>query len=155
MAQDDHTVTGGCMCGAVRYEASGEPVSVIHCHCLSCRRHTGAPVVTLAGYRRGRVEWTAEARQTYKSSPDVDRGFCGKCGTPLTWEGDGGEEGPLIEILMSTTDDPDALMPQFHIHHDERIGWFEIADNLPRFHVWGDDGSKPYRHGPAINGPEA
>ena len=43
MERDSHTVTGGCMCGAVRYKASGEAVSVIHCHCLSCRRHTGAP----------------------------------------------------------------------------------------------------------------
>ncbi len=146
-------ITGGCMCGAVRYEAKGEPISVIHCHCLSCRRHTGAPVVTLAGFRRDRVEFTAEERQIYKSSSDVERGFCGKCGTPLTWEGDGGEHGPMIEILISTIDDPNALVPQFHIHHDERIEWFEVADGLPRFHVWGDDGEEPYRHGPATEGP--
>ncbi len=44
---DNHgTVTGGCMCGAVRYEAIGELLGVGHCHCASCRRHTGAPVVT-------------------------------------------------------------------------------------------------------------
>lgn len=148
-----HTVTGGCMCGAVRYETSGEPVSVIHCHCLSCRRHTGAPVVTLAGFRKDQVEFTDDERRIYESSPGVGRGFCGKCGTPLTWEGDGGELGPLIEILISTTDDPNALVPQCHIHHDERIDWFEVADGLPRYHVWGDDGSEPYRHGPAIEGP--
>ncbi|MEE2981082.1 MAG: GFA family protein [Pseudomonadota bacterium] len=118
--------------------------------CLSCRRYTGAPVVTLAGYRREQVAWTADPRKIYRSSPDVERGFCGNCGTPLTWEGDGGEHGPLIEILISTTDDPAALVPQFHIHNDERIEWFDIADGLPHFHVWGDDGSEPYRHGPAI-----
>jgi len=118
--------------------------------CLSCRRYTGAPVVTLAGYRREQVAWTADPRQIYRSSPDVERGFCGNCGTPLTWEGDGGEHGPLIEILISTTDDPAALVPQFHIHNDELIEWFDIADGLPHFHVWGDDGSEPYRHGPAI-----
>ena len=89
MGRDIHTVTGGRMCGAVRYKASGEPVSVIQFHCLSCRRHTNA------------------------------------------------------------------LAPQFYIHHDERIGWFEIAAGLPRYHVRGDDGSEPYRHAPAIAGPSA
>ncbi len=62
-------------------------------------------------------------------------------------------DGALVEILISTTDDPNALVPQFHIHHDDRIDWFEIADGLPRFHGWGDDGSAPYRHGLAIKGP--
>jgi len=41
---DAQKVTGGCMCGAVRYEAIGEPMTVAYCHCSSCRRHTGAPV---------------------------------------------------------------------------------------------------------------
>ena len=42
--------TGGCMCGEVRYEAIGEPPYVGHCHCKSCRQHTGAPVVTLVAF---------------------------------------------------------------------------------------------------------
>ena len=55
-------VAGGCMCGAVRYEASGEPTAVIHCHCLSCRRHAGALVVTLAGFRQDQVRFTKGER---------------------------------------------------------------------------------------------
>ena len=46
--QDTHA--GGCMCGAVRYQVSGKPFWVGHCHCKSCRRHSGAPVVTFAGF---------------------------------------------------------------------------------------------------------
>ena len=82
--------SGGCMCGAVRYRAEGAPLSVIFCHCMSCRRHTGAPVVALAGYRRYQVVYTQGKPRIFSYSPGVGSAFCGDCGTPLTWEGDGG-----------------------------------------------------------------
>ena len=147
----DKASSGGCMCGAVRYEAVGEPFSVSHCHCHSCRRHTGAPVVTLAGFKKDQVRFTTGERRIYGSSPGVERAFCGQCGTPLTWEGDGGDLGPIIEIHISTFDDPDALVPQSHSYHDERIAWFDVADNLPRYRESGSSG-EPYRRGPAIEG---
>ena len=153
MGQGTDKVTGGCMCGAVRYEAP-EPHSVIYCHCKDCRRHTGAPVVSFAGYIKDEIKWTGDERKIYASSPGIGRGFCGKCGTPLTWEGYVEElGGDLIEVFISTTDDTDALVPQFHIWHDERLDWFDTADDLPRYHGWAHDGSKPYRHSPAIEGP--
>jgi len=142
-------VSGGCMCGAVRYSAP-EPHSVIYCHCRSCRRHTGAPVASLAGYHRDEIKWSGEIRKIYQSSPDIERGFCGKCGTPLTWEGTVEElGGALIEVFISTTDDPDALVPTYHIWHEERIKWFETIDNLPRYRGWMHDGSEPYLCAPA------
>lgn len=147
MNDEQEGASGGCMCGAVRYEATGEPISVIHCHCLSCRRHTGAPVVTLVGWKKDQVRFTAGARGLHESSPGVGRGFCSQCGTPLTWEGDGGELGPLIEIHIGTLDDPRKFTPESHVHHDERIPWFDVADDLPRYHEW--DEGEPYRHGPA------
>ncbi len=147
MGGDEKSASGGCMCGALRYELSGEPVSVIHCHCLSCRRHTGAPVVSLVGLKKNQVRFTAGVRGRYESSPGVGRGFCNQCGTPLTWEGDGGELGPLIEIHIGTLDDPSQFTPKSHLHHDERIAWFDVADDLPRYHEW--DEGEPYRHGPA------
>ena len=133
MAEEQGKFTGGCMCGAVRYEASGDPISVIFCHCESCRKHTGAPVVALAGFKLEQVRFTLGERATYESTPGVQRGFCGRCGTPLTWEGDGDELGPLIEIHVGTTDDPNKLAPQLHVHYAERIPWFEVSDALPRY----------------------
>lgn len=139
MGEAEITVTGGCMCGAVRYEASGDPISVIFCHCESCRRHSGAPVVALAGFKRDQVRFPKGERATYESSPGVARGFCANCGTSLTWEGDGDELGPLIEILVATADDPSKLTPQFHVHHAERIPWFETSDSLPRYREWEEE----------------
>ncbi len=148
---DDTKMTGGCMCGAVRYETTGESFGVIHCHCQSCRKHTGAPVVTLAGFKADQVEFSGDERKIYESSPGVGRAFCGKCGTPLTWEGDGGELGPIFEFHISTFDNPDVLVPTAHAFELERIPWFDIADNLPRYEGFAED-SPVLRHGPAGEG---
>ena len=137
------------MCGAVRYEAVGEPNGVIYCHCESCRRHTGAPVSTLAGFTRDNVRFTQGERKLYASSEGVGRGFCVECGTTLTWEGDGEELGLLVEIHMGTLDDPNALTPTCHVHHDERISWFDTAGTLPRYHEWEVE-EGPYRSDPAV-----
>jgi hypothetical protein len=147
MTGTEKKTTGGCMCGAVRYEATGKPLSTIYCHCTSCRKHTGAPVVTLVGYKREQVSYTTKEPKIYKSSPEVGRAFCDQCGTPLTWEGDGGELGPLVELLISTLDNPEAFTPECHIHHAERLSWFESTDTLPRYRVWDDE--EPYLTAPA------
>ncbi|MEE9297195.1 MAG: GFA family protein [Phycisphaerae bacterium] len=151
MSDAGKTYSGGCMCGAVRYETSGEPFSVVHCHCQSCRKHTGAPVVTVAGFKADQVRFTGDERRIYESSPGVGRAFCGRCGTPLTWEGDGGELGPIIELHISTFDDPDVLTPSGHAFHPERIAWFDVADGLPRHDGFTSEG-EPIRHGPVSDG---
>ncbi len=83
------------------------------------------------GLKKDQVRFTAGERRIYASSPGVGRAFYGECGTPLTWEGDGGELGPLVELHISTFDDPSAFVPQLHLCHDERLPWFEVADTLP------------------------
>ena len=142
-------MTGGCMCGAVRYETSGAPTRVIHCHCKSCRRQTGAPAATMAVYSADRVRFGGEERTVYESSPDRGRAFCGKCGTTLTWEADLRGYGPICALHISTFDDPDALRPSSHSFYSDRISWFDIADDLPRYEGFVVDGTL-LRHGPAI-----
>ncbi len=148
---DDTKMTGGCMCGAVRYETTGDSFGVTHCHCHSCRKHIGAAVVTLAGFTADQVTFSGDERKIYESSPGVGRAFCGKCGTPLTWEGDGGELGPIFEFHISTFDNPEVLVPTAHAFEPERIPWFEIADNLPRYEGFAGD-KPPLRHGPISEG---
>ena len=145
-------MTGGCMCGAVRYEAIGDTFGVNHCHCKSCRRHTGGPVVTLAGYMADQVKFSGVERKIYASSEGVGRAFCGNCGTPITWESVSSVRGgPIFEIHISTFDNPDVLVPNGHSFDSERISWFDIADNLPRFSEFNGDGA-PLRNGPVREG---
>jgi hypothetical protein len=144
--------TGGCMCGAVRYEASGEPFSVAHCHCHSCRKHTGAPVVTLAGYLKDQVRFSGAERSLYESSPGALRAYCSRCGSPLAWEGDGGDLGPIIELHVSSFDQPEALAPTAHAFYPERLPWFDIADDLPRYEGFAEL-SKLLGNGPERKSP--
>ena len=150
MEESAKSKTGGCMCGAVRYEVSGEPIWVGHCHCVSCRRHTGAPVVTFVCFKKEQVAFTKGERRIYNSSPGVGRAFCGQCGTPLTWEGQSEvpERGMIVEFHISTLDDPDAFIPTNHLFYPERIAWFDVADDLPRYHGFDFD-SEVTRRGPA------
>jgi len=133
MADRTMPINGGCMCGAVRYETKGEPSRVLHCHCQSCRTHTGAPMATLAVFKAGQVEFSGEPRKIYGSTPGVGRAFCANCGTSLTWETVFGDEGPICAVHISTFDHPDALRPTAHTFFPERISWFDVADDLPRY----------------------
>jgi hypothetical protein len=90
MNDDPQKVTGGCHCGAIRYEATGEPLYVPYCHCASCRGTTGAPVVMFVNFEEKAVQFTKGERKVYHSSPGVNRTFCGDCGTPLSYEGEWG-----------------------------------------------------------------
>jgi len=143
--------TGGCMCGVVRYEAAGEPLAVGHCHCHSCRRHTGAPVVTFVMFDQDRVKFIKSDRKIYRSSPGVVRSFCDQCGTPLTWEGKAFDR-LIIEFYISTLDNPDDHVPNVHWFHAERIAWFEVADDLPRYRGLSS-GHEPYHIGPVVERP--
>ena len=149
MSETAGKLTGGCMCRAVRYETTGDSFGVIHCHCHSCRKHNGAPVVTLAGFKADQVTFSGDERKIYESSPGVGRAFCAKCGTPLTWETSLGSLGPVCALHISTSDNPNALQPIAQTFYSERISWFDVADNLPRYEGMSIN-SSILRHGPAI-----
>ena len=155
MGDNPETVTGGCMCGAVRYEAIGEPMTVAYCHCASCRRHTGAPVVAWVAYESHQVRYSKGKRKIYNSSPGVERAFCGECGTPLTWEGESRRfAGKLItEFHISTLDDPLTYVPDRHWFDSERLAWFDIADSLPRYRELDGQGIEPDHNGPTAECP--
>ena len=116
---------GGCLCGAVRFEAHGAPKWTGVCHCASCRKHTGAPVSAFAGYERAKVDFISGAPTFFASSEGVRRGFCGRCGATLTYEGAPwpGE----IHIHIGAFDDPSAFPPEGEGFPDERLAWFHIS----------------------------
>lgn len=142
----DATATGRCLCGALRFETRGEPLWVTHCHCASCRRNTGSAVATFVGVRAGDHRYTRGAPAVYESTPGVRRRFCARCGTPMSYEADRfpGE----VHLFLGTLDDPGAFRPKGHVFYAERVPWFEVHDDLPRFDTTSGDGG-PQSHGPA------
>jgi hypothetical protein len=121
---------GGCRCGAVAVRAVGDPTIVVYCHCRDCRRSSGAPVSLFAGYRSEQVEFTGSEPTPFESSPGVHRSFCGRCGTPISFEDEGlpGETYLPVGIF----DDPEAFEPEAHDWVSRRLGWFDVSDGLPR-----------------------
>ena len=123
-------VEGGCLCGAVRFRAGGESSHPTLCHCDSCRRAAGAPVVAWVTFPLAEFTFTQGAPARYRSSAPVERTFCPRCGTPLTYQHS--SYPTEIDVTVASLDDPSAFPPTDHTWTSERIAWLELGDPLPR-----------------------
>jgi hypothetical protein len=126
------THQGGCQCGAVRYEVSGEPVHSALCYCSDCRKSAGAPMMGWTAFSSGAFKVTSGEAVTFNSSGASMRNFCGTCGTGL-WFTNAEMLPGIVDVQNATLDDPGAFPPQAHIQTAERIGWMETAHQLPSF----------------------
>lgn len=124
--------TGGCACGAVRYELASLPYDGGWCHCRICQLNSGSPAMAFASVPADDYVLVTggEKVKRFKSSGFGHRLFCGECGTPLLMRVD--HQPETVDFSIATLDAPDAVGPQFHIFHSSRIAWFETADDLPR-----------------------
>lgn len=105
-------VSGGCLCGAVRFEARGAPKRIGLCHCEDCRRHHGALFGGVAIYDQRDVTVTGPTR-TY-----VDRVFCPVCGSSLC-----STTGTEIELHLGALDAPEQFRPSYELWTERRPGW--------------------------------
>ncbi|MBL0115465.1 MAG: GFA family protein [Sphingomonadales bacterium] len=125
-------LTGGCHCGAIRYEVNGTPRHVALCHCQDCRRNAGAPMVSWAAFAEGELNLLGGAPKVFNSSGTAMRSFCPDCGTGLFYRNAEYLPG-IVDIQSATLDDPDALPAGAHIQTAERLKWMETAHGLPAF----------------------
>jgi hypothetical protein len=130
MNETSQEYSGGCHCGAVRYIIRGVPDWSAHCHCRSCQKATGAAFTTWIGVKTEYFQITAGQLSVYNSSPGVERGFCGKCGTSLTYVAEGRWPGQ-VSILAPTLDDPRIAAPTAHFDVQDRLPWVKLNDGLP------------------------
>jgi hypothetical protein len=124
------TISGGCLCGSVRYEAIGQPYDVTHCHCLDCRRSSGAPLVTWACVRRNEFRFTAGQPRELPWAGRL-RTFCPDCGTPLTFMTERGAEE--MAVTVCSLDQPERVTPADHTWVDDRLPWIRLTDGLPTY----------------------
>lgn len=125
-------LTGGCHCGAIRYEVNGDMMVHALCHCADCRRHSGAPIVGWVMYSLKAVKVVRGQPKIYQSSEHGRRHFCADCGTGLFYINEN-LMPDIIDIQSGTYDDPDAVPATMHIQVAERIGWMVRAHELPVF----------------------
>jgi hypothetical protein len=125
------SIAGGCFCGAIRYEADVAPLGSMVCHCRSCRRLAGAPVVAWLTFARDRLRFTRGAPMQFHSSAHVTRTFCPGCGTPLTYAN--ASTGEEIDVSTCTLDEPEAFPPTYHSWLSHDLSWVRCGDGLPTF----------------------
>jgi hypothetical protein len=130
--EEQAMITGGCHCGAIRYQADGEALTHALCHCTDCRRHAGAPMVGWTMYPQGAIKVTKGTPKVYASSEHGRRHFCPDCGTGLFYTNTEMLPG-IIDIQSATYDDPHSVPARAHIQVAERIRWMERAHELPAF----------------------
>lgn len=128
MAGARKSLTGGCQCGAVRYEWRGELDYSSVCYCRMCQKASGQPFMGMAGGKRGNLRWTRGAPSIFKSSNMAERGFCKDCGTPLTYAFEGTGD---ISVTINSLDDPEAAPPTRQFGVEGKVSWMNGLHNLP------------------------
>ena len=122
---------GSCLCGGVRYEAEGPLVAMARCHCVQCRKASGAEFATNGSVAKDgfRILAGEELLARYEWSPGNQRVFCSRCGSPLFKDAGGSQVRLRLGCLDSDVDQT----PAFHVFVSEKPSWSEITDSLPQY----------------------
>ena len=122
-------ITGRCLCGAVSYELTGEPLATVICHCRHCQRESGGAFAVLLLAPASHVSTSGEL-QTYTETGENDDGeyvyrrFCGACGSSVMSEA---VQPGLVGIKVGTLDDKSAIQPTVEVWCEDRQPWVELA----------------------------
>lgn len=119
------TLKGHCLCRDVTFELQGDHNWVGHCHCDSCRRSTGAPLVTFIGHPNGQWQWTGKTPTVYESSLGNAWCFCPRCGSSVAYMST--RFPNEIHFHATLLEDPKNLKPSEIYHADERLPWMPNA----------------------------
>ena len=121
MDEKTTAITGGCLCGAARFQNTAQPLAAYYCHCTMCQKNGGGPfmvdtTVPIEGFTVTKGEPGA-----YESSPGNLRLFCGACGSPLGFRV---AEDPIsMDISLGCLDDPNLIKPELHGFTSTQVGW--------------------------------
>ncbi len=128
--------TGGCLCGALRYEARSDPLRAVSCHCGICRRASGAAFLSFVHFAKADFTWLGGEPARYRSSADAERLFCPTCGSTL-----GMAETVLddrVQVALGSLDRPGEVRPDDQVWTREQLPWLVIDDERPRFETISD-----------------
>jgi hypothetical protein len=130
--------TGGCLCGAVRYESGGEPLFSLQCHCRDCQRASGAAHVSAVRMPSAEFRIIQGAPKTYvarsDAGNDISRVFCGECGTPLYVQVS--TRPDIVGLRVTTFDDPSWFKPDANIFTKSAQPWDHVDPSVPAFDTY-------------------
>ena len=121
--------TGGCLCGNIRFTATGNPNKPHTCSCKMCQRHSGSLTQAWVEFDSDNVVWDGPGGQpaTWRSSDYSSRSFCNKCGSTLGAI----DDDPVIALVLGTFDSPNRkeLRPQSHSYVSKKPKWWSVHIN--------------------------
>ncbi|WP_027134394.1 GFA family protein [Geminicoccus roseus] len=123
-------LTGGCLCGAIRYAVTDRFSYALNCHCSDCRRATGSAFKPFAGIERDRLRIT-QGRDSLLLRGDeaAHDACCRRCGSLLYSVV---RDGTFVHVLMGSLADDPSIRPSAHIFVASKAPWFTITDDLPQ-----------------------
>jgi hypothetical protein len=128
------THTGGCLCGAVTYSITSEPVATLVCHCKDCQKYSGSAFATVIFVTIDQVQITGEL-QGYESATDagnvMTRTFCPNCGTHITENSTGFPD--VVVLTAGTLDDPSWIKPIGQCFAGRKQPWAYLTDEIQKF----------------------
>ncbi len=126
-------ISGGCACGAIRYEANADPIVMVNCHCRDCQRFAGSGYAAIVVMPKAAVQLRGEPR-FYRTVGDagkaVDRGFCPTCGSPVVTKL---ERVPdLLGLTAASLDDPSQYKPTMDIFTASAHAWDHMDPDIEK-----------------------
>jgi hypothetical protein len=126
--------TGGCHCGAVKYESNADPILAGHCHCNDCRKLSGTGHCTNMVVPKEAFSVSGDLT-FYEYSADsgntVSRGFCPKCGSAVYSNNSSMAE--MVFPRASSLDDPEVAKPAVTVYASRAVPWDQVDPNIPSF----------------------
>ena len=113
-------IEGGCLCGGVRYYLGAEPAHLSDCHCIDCRRASGAPFVTWGEVRRDDIQLLSGKLRKVSHAGRL-RSFAACCGTPLFFQDNAASES--VDVTIASLDHPESYSPAVAIWTEDRLPW--------------------------------
>ena len=127
-------IKGSCLCGAVKYESTAEPLVIAVCHCTHCRKQSGSAFSVNIGVPANSVTLTGNTLKTYAdkgaSGEPLIRNFCGNCGSPIL--SDVKAADGLYFIKVGTLDDSSWVVAGTEIWCDSKVSWGILDESIPK-----------------------
>ncbi|PPD50952.1 MAG: aldehyde-activating protein [Methylobacter sp.] len=133
------TYSGGCQCGAVRFQVNGSLGDASVCHCRMCQKAFGGFYAPLVSVRGAKLTWTRGTPKQFKSSNFVTRGFCGDCGTPLTYDAPDG-----IALAIGAFDEPQKIVPVVQFGVEGKLPYADLIPTLANRVTMDDLAAAPF-----------
>jgi hypothetical protein len=127
--------TGGCACGAIRYEASAQPIAMVHCHCRDCQRSSGGPFSSFVVLPDDALRFTQGTLKIHDTPSEAGgknhRGFCSACGSPIRSQPDAAPQ--VVAVWTGSLDDPSWFAPQCDVWTSDAHVWDSMNPRLAKF----------------------